>query len=177
MVVPDVPKGETAEQWLWWFSAGQQLRKILPPGFPTIVTLCGSTRFGDAFRDALRDETLAGKIVLSVGLLGHAEGIDMDGPVKQMLDELHKRKIDVADEILVLNCKRPRCPECKTWWDWHPPPGNIAGWWQWTCECFDDYPAGKARPREDVPYVGSSTRGEIEYARAHGKVVRYLEQP
>jgi hypothetical protein len=70
---------------------------------PVIVCLCGSTRFGDAFRDAMRSETLAGKIVLSVGLLGHAEGIDMDGPVKAKLDELHFRKIDLADEVLILN--------------------------------------------------------------------------
>jgi len=71
--------------------------------FPKIVCLCGSTRFGEAFRDAMREETLANKIVLSVGLLGHAEGLDMDGPIKAMLDELHKRKIDLADEVLILN--------------------------------------------------------------------------
>jgi hypothetical protein len=70
---------------------------------PKVMCLCGSTRFGDAYRDALRAETLAGKIVLTVGLLGHAEGIDMLGPVKAMLDELHLAKIDLADEVLVLN--------------------------------------------------------------------------
>lgn len=70
---------------------------------PVIVCLCGSTRFGDAYRNAMRAETLKGKIVLSVGLLGHAEGIDMNGPIKKMLDELHLRKIDLADEILVLD--------------------------------------------------------------------------
>jgi hypothetical protein len=70
---------------------------------PTVVCLCGSTRFADAYRDALRNETLAGKIVLSVGLLGHQEGLDMDGPVKTMLDVLHLRKIDLADEIFVLD--------------------------------------------------------------------------
>ncbi len=70
---------------------------------PTIVCLCGSTRFGDAYREANRRETLAGRIVLSVGLLGHAEGIDMNGPVKAMLDELHLAKIDLASEILVLD--------------------------------------------------------------------------
>jgi hypothetical protein len=70
---------------------------------PTIVCLCGSTRFRDAYERAQREETLAGKIVLTVGLLGHQEGLDMDGPVKAMLDELHLRKIDLADEILVLN--------------------------------------------------------------------------
>ncbi len=70
---------------------------------PRIVVLCGSTRFADAYRDAMRTETLAGKIVLTVGLLGHQEGIDMDGPVKKMLDELHLRKIDLADEVYILN--------------------------------------------------------------------------
>lgn len=75
---------------------------------PAIVTLCGSTRFKDAFEAALRTETLAGKLVISVGLFGHIEGLDMgddDAPsdTKVMLDELHKRKIDLADEILVVS--------------------------------------------------------------------------
>lgn len=70
---------------------------------PKVVCLCGSTRFGDAYRDATRRETLEGNIVLSVGLLGHAEGLDMDGPLKVVLDQLHLRKIDMADEVLILN--------------------------------------------------------------------------
>lgn len=70
---------------------------------PIIVCLCGSTRFKDAFEKAERDETLAGKIVLTVGLFGHLEGLDMSGSTKQMLDELHLRKIDKADEVLVIN--------------------------------------------------------------------------
>lgn len=71
--------------------------------FPRVVCLCGSTRFRAAYEKAMRDETLAGRIVLTVGLFGHEEGLDMDGPVKAMLDELHKRKIDLADEVLVLD--------------------------------------------------------------------------
>lgn len=70
---------------------------------PVIVCFCGSTRFKDAFVEAAKSETLAGKIYLSVGMFGHVEGLDMDGPVKAELDTLHKRKIDLADEILVLN--------------------------------------------------------------------------
>jgi hypothetical protein len=70
---------------------------------PIKVCLCGSTRFKEAFEKAAREETLAGKIVLSVGLFGHQEGIDMNGPVKQMLDQLHLHKIDLADEVLFLN--------------------------------------------------------------------------
>jgi len=70
---------------------------------PKIVCLCGSTRFKDAYEKAMRDETLAGKIVLSVGLFGHIEGLDMASDTKKMLDELHLRKIDLADEVLVIN--------------------------------------------------------------------------
>jgi hypothetical protein len=73
------------------------------PERPRIVCLCGSTRFRSAYESAMRQETLEGRIVLTVGLLGHEEGLDMSGPVKAMLDELHLRKIDLADEILVLN--------------------------------------------------------------------------
>jgi hypothetical protein len=80
-----------------------EVESVTTPARPRVVTLCGSTRFPDAFLAATRSETLAGKIVISVGLFGHQEGMDMGGPVKAMLDELHLRKIDMADEILVLN--------------------------------------------------------------------------
>jgi hypothetical protein len=81
----------------------ERVRRTIPDGFPTIVTLCGSTRFREAFIDANRRETLAGRIVLSVGLYGHHEGLDMAGTDKQALDSLHLRKIDLADEVLILN--------------------------------------------------------------------------
>ena len=70
---------------------------------PKIVCLCGSTKFKDAFVKANRDETLEGNIVLSVGVFSHEENLDMDGDTKKMLDELHVRKIDMADEVLFLN--------------------------------------------------------------------------
>lgn len=70
---------------------------------PRRICLCGSTRFKEAYERANREETLQFRIVLSVGLLGHHEGLDMNGPVKAMLDQLHLAKIDLADEILVLN--------------------------------------------------------------------------
>ena len=70
---------------------------------PTVVCLCGSTRFKDAYEKTMREETLKGNIVLTVGLFGHLEGIDMNGETKKMLDELHLRKIDLADEVLIIN--------------------------------------------------------------------------
>ena len=76
---------------------------------PKIVCLCGSTRFMDTFFEAGWRETLAGKIVLSIGVCKHADadgahGVEMLGPdVVQRLDDLHLRKIDLADEVLILN--------------------------------------------------------------------------
>jgi hypothetical protein len=103
-----------------------------------VITLCGSTRFRKEFMEAQKRLTLEGNIVISVGLFGHSgdqevwENMD-EGTLtktKEMLDDMHKRKIDMADEIFVI---------------------NVGG------------------------YIGDSTKSEIEYAKAHGKGVRYLE--
>lgn len=104
-----------------------------------VTTLCGSTRFPDAFDLANMHLSLQGRVVISVGLKGHADEprgarfLTNDGdestPEKQELDELHFRKIDLADGIYVV---------------------NLGG------------------------YVGSSTRREIAYARAHGKTVEWM---
>lgn len=76
-----------------------------------MITLCGSTRFKDEFMKAQKDLTLAGNIVINVGLFGHSgdhevwENMD-EGTLtktKEMLDDMHKRKIDMADEIFVIN--------------------------------------------------------------------------
>ena len=104
-----------------------------------VVTLCGSTRFKDEFMEAQKRLTLEGNIVISVGLFGHSGDQEvwenMDEGIltktKEMLDDMHKRKIDMADEIFVI---------------------NVNG------------------------YIGDSTCSEIEYAKAHGKKVRYLEK-
>jgi hypothetical protein len=82
-----------------------------PEEFPPVVCLCGSTRFFDAFSEANFQETLEGRIVLSVGFYPHAdweqrihgEVVGVTPEQKKALDELHKRKIDLADEVLVLN--------------------------------------------------------------------------
>ena len=69
-----------------------------------VITLCGSTRFKEEFLEAQKRLTLEGNIVISVGLFGHS-GDDVvwtDG-VKDMLDRQHLAKIDLADEIYVIN--------------------------------------------------------------------------
>lgn len=96
-----------------------------------VITLCGSTRFKELFLEAQKRLTLEGNIVISVGLFGHSGDEEVWTPgTKEMLDNMHKRKIDMADAIYVIN------------------PGG---------------------------YIGDSTRSEIEYAKANGKKVLYLE--
>lgn len=103
-----------------------------------VITLCGSTRFKNEFMMVQKKLTLEGNIIISVGLFGHSgdqevwDGMDEGtlSKTKEMLDDMHKRKIDMADEIFVI---------------------NVGG------------------------YIGDSTRSEIEYAKVHGKGVRYLE--
>ena len=76
---------------------------------PKIVCLCGSTRFYSAFQEANYRETMAGHIALTVGFYPHAqqevhgEEVGITPEQKVALDELHLRKIDLADEVLVLN--------------------------------------------------------------------------
>ena len=70
---------------------------------PIVVTLCGSIRFKQAFLDANFNETMAGNIVLSVGGLERDEHFVLTEEEERMLSELHKRKIDISDEIFVLN--------------------------------------------------------------------------
>lgn len=102
-----------------------------------VITLCGSTRFKDEFMEAQKRLTLEGNIVISVGLFGHSgdsevwDGMDEGtlSKTKEMLDDMHKRKINMADEIFVIN---------------------------------------------KDGYIGDTTKSEIEYAKEHGKKIRYL---
>lgn len=53
-----------------------------------VITLCGSTRFRDAFMEAQKRLTLEGNIVISVGLFGHSGDEEVWAPgTKEMLDD------------------------------------------------------------------------------------------
>ena len=76
-----------------------------------VITLCGSTKFKDEFLKTQKELTLEGNIVVSVGLFGHSGDMEVwenmdEGTLtktKEMLGDMHKRKIDMADEIFVVN--------------------------------------------------------------------------
>ena len=69
-----------------------------------VITLCGSTKFKDDFLREQKRLSLDGNIVISVGLFGHSgdDEVWTEG-TKEMLDDMHKRKIDMADEIFAIN--------------------------------------------------------------------------
>lgn len=80
---------------------------------PRVITLCGSSRFPDAFHLANLHFSLQGKVVIGLGAFGHADAptgarfLTSDGDEstaeKRALDSLHFRKIDLCDEIHVIN--------------------------------------------------------------------------
>jgi len=80
---------------------------------PKIVCLCGSSKFKEAFDIANAHETLKGNIVLTMGVFAHSDypsGLktltndgDSSNKTKALLDELHLQKVDMADEIVVVN--------------------------------------------------------------------------
>lgn len=172
------------------------VRRIIEQDAPVIVVLCGSTRFSKAFADANLTETLAGKIVLTVGSMTHSdshiracikcgrvEGVDVrEGDfcktaavgkdnahefhplnsehhvgTKGKLDTLHKKKIEMADEVFVLNAEV--CVLCKK-----------------TRGVSESCSGSGEGPHQFAPYIGDSTRGEIAHALKLGKPVRFLNQ-
>ena len=69
-----------------------------------VITLCSSTKFKEQYLEAQKQLTLEGNIVISVGLFGHSGDDEVwTEDTKAMLDDMHKRKIDMADEIFVIN--------------------------------------------------------------------------
>ena len=71
-----------------------------------VITLCGSTKFKNHFIKIAEKLSLEGNVVLSVGLFGHADNkfeTIITSDIKKMLDEAHKAKIEMSDEIFVIN--------------------------------------------------------------------------
>lgn len=69
-----------------------------------VITLCGSTRFKDEFMKIQKDLTLKGNIVISLGLFGNSGDKEaLNEHTKGMLIDMHRQKIDMSDEIFVIN--------------------------------------------------------------------------
>lgn len=67
------------------------------------ITLCGSTKYKKAFQVINKQLTLEGNVVYSVAFFGHADNITLTIEQKEILDTVHKKKIDNSDGIFVLD--------------------------------------------------------------------------
>ena len=67
-----------------------------------IITLCGSVKFKDDFLKLQEKLALEGNIVLTPVFFDHTK-VNFTDELKQLLDDMHKRKIDLSDEIFVIN--------------------------------------------------------------------------
>ena len=68
-----------------------------------IITLCGSIKFKDEFMKVQEKLTLDGNIVFTPNFFNNVRKEDIDEKMKKMLDEMHKQKIDMSDEIYIIN--------------------------------------------------------------------------
>jgi predicted Zn-ribbon and HTH transcriptional regulator len=118
----------------------------------------GSTRWPREYESAMEAETRAGKIVLTVGLYGHQQEIDMKGDLKKLLDNLHLHKIIEADEVLVLNRPVVECQDC-----------GFLDERLTAVECQSCRSLSLHRYNR----IGESTGREIAFARSRGKRVRF----
>lgn len=85
-----------------FFNALEAPQKWIPTR--KVITLCGSTKFKDEFILQMKRLTLENNIVISVGLFGHSGDNEVwTDDKKQMLDDMHKEKISMSDEIFVIN--------------------------------------------------------------------------
>lgn len=145
---------------------GQRRVITMPVSFPKIICLCGSTRFKREFEIAEREETLRGNIVLTVGTFGHVDGLPggMEGENKKRLDELHLRKIDLCDEVVVVCPVTTMCDKCGKPCELVQDQVNGADSISNSLCCNADW--------QYTSYLGESTRREITYATREGKPVK-----
>ena len=68
-----------------------------------IITLCGSIKFKDTFLKVQENLTLEGNIVFTPNFFNHIEKEEISLDTKKMLDKMHRQKIDMSDEIYVIN--------------------------------------------------------------------------
>ncbi|MDP5275427.1 hypothetical protein [Chengkuizengella axinellae] len=68
-----------------------------------VITLCGSTKFKEQFREAEAFLTLEGNIVISLGFFEKSEGIKITHEQEKLFKDMHFRKIDMSDEIFVID--------------------------------------------------------------------------
>lgn len=68
-----------------------------------MVCFCGSTKFKNEYLQAAQEESLAGNIILMSGVFSQADGIELTEAQIWTLISVHREKIEMCDEVLVVN--------------------------------------------------------------------------
>lgn len=139
-----------------------------------VTCLVGSSRFEETFALVAERLEKSGVLVLMMGSFQHADSRPVSDEERRTLERVDRRRVDLADEVPVIDAPRARCKACGAWHD--DDHGE-------TCWCAaDGVQGGRAsayRRRqlyEEAPYVGESSRLEVAYALSVGKKVRYLSR-
>lgn len=72
-------------------------------GYYNVVALCGSPRFKKEFQEIQEKLTLDGCIVITVGVLGYTDIKPLVDGTVDMLTNMQKKKIDMADEVYIVD--------------------------------------------------------------------------
>lgn len=68
-----------------------------------VITLCGSTKFESEFIEIAQELTLKGNVVLCPVIFTHRDSVGITDDKKKILDSIYQKKIDMADEIIIIN--------------------------------------------------------------------------
>lgn len=131
------------------------------PDRPKVVALIGSSRFKARFHEEGFRLEKQGVVAIMMACFQHADGLTMNPEEFDRVHGTDAARIDMADEVLVLNVHQPWCPRCGTFCRYGRKGQRF------TSLCCDV-------DVEQRGYVGDSTRLEIAYARERGKLVRFL---
>lgn len=142
------------------------LRRVAD-GVP-VVCMVGSSRFKARFAEIGERLEKAGVLALTMSFFQHADGRPVSPEEREALRKVDRARIDLAEEVWVVNDERMWCPKCDAWKDYaHWSFGGGMG--RQVCTLQGCYCALQRRP-----YVGEDTGMEIKYAQERGKTLRWL---
>lgn len=133
-----------------------------------VITLCGSTKFRDEFLEANRRLTLEGNIILMPGVFGYAAN-ENDDKTKQMLIDVHQKRIDMSDEIFVINVGGYIGNDTQTEIKYAKQTGKIVKY-------MVPMEGDKANMRNVDKYINEESEKEVEFLSETEFIYKYCDR-
>jgi hypothetical protein len=139
-----------------------------PTDFPRVVCLVGSSRFKAKFHEVGAKLEKAGTLVLMMSFFQHADPVEVTPADREALRKVDRARIDLADEVWVIDGLVGRCWGCRNVLPSDSlPAATVNGVFASPC-------CGAEITYQN--YVGADTKEEIAYAESVGTPVLYLSQ-